>query len=149
MPFVFGRETSEPHAALAIPAAELKASADPIEQAIGINLLFDWRVSEARAAHFYDFTKKPSTGPQLLGALTYYAENCIAVHPPKETYQSAANQEVRSPFLILKIIAINRLKEVGLLHFKHPQEPLSIFSRNARQLPMSSCRCVSTAMSRY
>ena len=29
-----------------------------------------------------------------------------------------------------KIIAINPLKEVGLLHFKHPQEPLSIFSRN-------------------
>ncbi len=60
MPFVFGRETSRPHGALGDAALELLRDAEPLNQAVGRNVLFDARVSEERAEHFFEFAKRPS-----------------------------------------------------------------------------------------
>jgi len=68
MPFIFGRDTTRPHGALAVPARELAASPEPLDQAVGKNILFDDRVSEERGEHFFEFTGRPVTGKQLRSA---------------------------------------------------------------------------------
>jgi hypothetical protein len=91
MPFVFGRETSRPYGALGDAARELMGSAEVLDQAVGRNVLFDARVSEERAEHFFEFMKRPRTGPDLAYALEQYVKTWIESARPEETYLSPGN----------------------------------------------------------
>jgi len=93
MAFVFGRETDRPHGALSGPATKLAASSEPLLRAIGTNLLYDRRVSEDRADHFFAFTGKPSSAPALRDALDLYVKEWIAVEKPELTYLAPDNSE--------------------------------------------------------
>jgi hypothetical protein len=56
-------------------------------QAIGLNLLCDHRVSEARAAHFFDATGRPGTVDELRKALLDYHWDWVC-QQPAESYLS-------------------------------------------------------------
>ena len=91
MPFVFGRETSEPHGELARLIDELLASISSADQAIGWNLKFDDRVSEERAAHFYQFMDRPATVDGLKNCLQQYVK-FIEDNNPLDSYLNSHNQ---------------------------------------------------------
>ena len=46
-----------------------------------------------------------------------------------------------------KIVSVNPLPETGMIRFKNPQEPLSLWAPG-HPSPACSCRCASTATSR-
>lgn len=85
--YVFGRNSSAPHARLGELATECTKAAEPSLEAIGWNLLADHRVSEERGAHFFDVTGKPSTIDELKKAIVDYHKDWVC-QSPEETYLS-------------------------------------------------------------
>lgn len=91
MPWIFGRETQEPHAALGIAAAELsRAGNEPSHRMLAWNLLHDDRVSEQRAAEFFRLTGFPSKPDQVIPALNKYSDHLDAA-APEATYLAPSN----------------------------------------------------------
>jgi hypothetical protein len=84
---IFGRETEAPHSHLGKLALDWTESTEPSLRAIGWNLFCDHRVSEARAAHFYEYTGRPASPAALERALIQYYDECVCKRSA-ETYYS-------------------------------------------------------------
>jgi hypothetical protein len=85
--YIFGRDTMAPHGRLGDLALECTHESEESLRAIGWNLLCDHRVSESRAAHFYEETGQPDTVDKLKKAMVDYHKEWVCTKP-HDTYLS-------------------------------------------------------------
>src|SRR5580700_3591389 len=88
--FVFGRNTTAEYGRLGDAALGLTTRPEESWQAVGWNILYDHRVSEARAADFYS-VEKPATGRELERALRNYYWEVICKVPANSYLSSTLN----------------------------------------------------------